>query len=59
MTLCTGSGSLPQHVYCFVERSFTEPSSWPADIQRQSEVWSCESAPDLEPHAFEIVKGAA
>ena len=49
----------PTNRVLFIERSFTEPSSWPTDIQRQSDVWSCESAPDLEPHALEIVKGAA
>lgn len=49
----------PTNRVLFIERSFTEQTAWPADIQRQSEVWSCESAPDLEQHAFEVVRGVA
>ena len=49
----------PTNRVLFIERSFTEQTAWPSDIQRQAEVWSCESAPDLEPHSLEVVKGAA
>ncbi len=38
----------PTNRVLFIERSFTEAQAWPTDIQRQSEVWSCESAPDVE-----------
>jgi hypothetical protein len=33
----------PTNRVLFIERSFTDDTGWPADIQRQSEVWSCES----------------
>jgi hypothetical protein len=33
----------PTNRVLFIERSFTDSTGWPADIQRQSEVWSCES----------------
>jgi hypothetical protein len=36
----------PTNRVLFIERSFTEQTDWPSDIQRQSEVWSCESAED-------------
>jgi hypothetical protein len=38
----------PTNRVLFIERSFTEQAAWPTDIQRQRDVWSCESAPDLE-----------
>ena len=49
----------PTNRVLFIERSFTEQAAWPSDIQRQSEVWSCESAPDLEQAGIELVRGAA
>lgn len=49
----------PTNRVLFIERSFTEPSSWPTDIQRQSEVWSCESAPDVEQAGIELVRDVA
>lgn len=36
----------PTNRVLFIERSFTEHTGWPTDIQRQSDVWSCESAED-------------
>lgn len=33
----------PTNRVLFIERSFTVEKDWPTDIQRQSEVWSCES----------------
>jgi hypothetical protein len=33
----------PTNRVLFIERSFTTDTGWPADIQRQSEIWSCES----------------
>ena len=33
----------PTNRVLFIERSFTTDTGWPADIQRQSDVWSCES----------------
>jgi hypothetical protein len=36
----------PTNRVLFIERSFTDDTGWPSDIQRQSEVWSCESAED-------------
>ena len=33
----------PTNRALFIERSFTVEKDWPTDIQRQSEVWSCES----------------
>jgi len=33
----------PTNRVLFIERSFTDDTGWPVDIQRQSEVWSCES----------------
>jgi hypothetical protein len=51
----------PTNRVLFIERSFTNPhTEWPADIQRQSEVWACESEPDHTPEpAIEIIRGAA
>ena len=37
----------PTNRVLFIERSFTTDTGWPTDIQRQSEVWSCETAPDI------------
>jgi hypothetical protein len=33
----------PTNRVLFIERSFTTDTGWPTDIQRQSEIWSCES----------------
>jgi len=49
MTLCTGSGSLPQHIYCHVERSFvrtgeqtgTEPCVWFGLRSYPGRAWGC------------------
>ena len=49
MTLCTGSGSLPQHVYCHVEKSFvrtgqqtgTEPAVWFGLRAFAGRAWGC------------------
>lgn len=38
----------PTNRVLFIERSFTTDTGWPADIQRQRDVWSCESAEDEE-----------
>jgi len=38
----------PTNRVLFIERSFTDDTGWPTDIQRQSKVWSCESAEDEE-----------
>ena len=47
----------PTNRVLFIERSFTEGQAWPTDIQRQRDVWSCESAPDLT--ASTVYPGAA
>ncbi len=49
----------PTNRVLFIERSFTDDAGWPANVQRQREVWSCESAADLEVPAIEMVRGAA
>jgi hypothetical protein len=49
MTLCTGSGSLPQHIYCHVERSFVrtgeqsgfEPAVWFGLRAFAGRAWGC------------------
>lgn len=37
----------PTNRLLFIERSFTEHAGWPPDVQRQREVWSCESLDGL------------
>jgi hypothetical protein len=34
----------PTNHVLFEEKSFTEASGWPQDIQRQEDVWACETA---------------